>query len=195
MKIPRVYTSIPFSQAKKKKVCVFSDASTEAITAVAYLKSTDAIGQTGVELIFIKTKLAPKHEFNIPRLEICAAVLAVEIAEVISEELNLDLKNMKFFTDSKVVLGYIFNESGTSMFMLIIECNESDAQLRNINGTMFKVISIQLFMVQEPFQLISFLSQNGSLVQHSFHTHRPVDWSRKPLNSFILSWMQNYDLR
>lgn len=107
MKIPRAYT---FSQGQEKEVCIFCDASTEAITAVAYLKTTDAKRQTEVGYIFGKTKLAPKPEFTIPRLELCTAVLVVEIAEMISEELDLELKNMKFFTDSKVVLGYIFNE-------------------------------------------------------------------------------------
>ncbi|KAI4825504.1 hypothetical protein KUCAC02_021184 [Chaenocephalus aceratus] len=38
LKIPRMYTSLSFSGALKKEVGVFSDASTKAIGAVAYLK-------------------------------------------------------------------------------------------------------------------------------------------------------------
>lgn len=46
-----------------------------------------------------------------PCLELCAAVLATEIADQIREEIGLKLDRITFFTDSKVVLGYISNES------------------------------------------------------------------------------------
>lgn len=58
-----------------------------------------------------KAKLAPCPETTIPRLELCAAVLAVEIAELITSEMDLELEDTEFYTDSKVVLGYIYNES------------------------------------------------------------------------------------
>lgn len=53
-----------------------------------------------------KSKLASQSEPTIPRLVLCAAVLAVEMADLIHDELDLRLD----FT-SKVVLGYIYNES------------------------------------------------------------------------------------
>lgn len=46
---------------------------------------------------------------TVPRLELGAAVLAVEIAELVSRELDVKIDDMKFYTDSKVVLGYIHN--------------------------------------------------------------------------------------
>lgn len=52
--------------------------------------------------------LGPKH--TVPRLELCAAVLAVELADLISSELDMQIDAMTFYTDSKVVLGYICNE-------------------------------------------------------------------------------------
>lgn len=61
VKIPRVYTPISFSQAQGTDVCVFCDASTEAVTAVAYLKDELKWG-------FGKMKLAPKPEITIPRV-------------------------------------------------------------------------------------------------------------------------------
>lgn len=56
-------------------------------------------------------KLAPQSEPTIPRLELCAAVLAVEMADLIQGELDLEVDATRFFTDNKVVLGYICNES------------------------------------------------------------------------------------
>lgn len=111
IKIPRAYTSISFSNAQSREICVFCDASTKAIAAVAYLKTTDAAGNSEVGFIMAKAKLAPRPEITIPRLELCAAVLAVEIAEVITTEIDIDLDAVRFYSDSKVVLGYINNES------------------------------------------------------------------------------------
>lgn len=61
--------------------------------------------------MFGKAKLAPQPEVTIPRLELCAAVLAVEITDMLVEETDVQFDSVRFFTDSKVVLGYICNES------------------------------------------------------------------------------------
>ena len=110
-KIPRMYTAVPLSEARRRELFVFCDASTKAIGAVAYLKVTGATGQSELGFVYGKAKLAPKPEPTIPRLELSAAVMAVEMAEVLHDELDVHLDAVKFFTDSKVVLGYICNES------------------------------------------------------------------------------------
>ncbi|XP_030582792.1 uncharacterized protein LOC115778696 [Archocentrus centrarchus] len=111
LKLPRMYTSLPLSKAKRKVMFVFCDASIKAVAAVAYLSVTDGEGHSEVGFIFGKAKLAPKPEITVPRLELCAAVLAVEIAELLQEELDMTLDDVQFFTDSRVVLGYIVSES------------------------------------------------------------------------------------
>ncbi|XP_054863943.1 uncharacterized protein LOC129348185 [Amphiprion ocellaris] len=58
-----------------------------------------------------KSKLAPRPAHTIPRLELCAAVLGVEMAELISQEIDINLHAVKFYTDCKIVLGYIYNTS------------------------------------------------------------------------------------
>ncbi|GAA6084831.1 uncharacterized protein LOC113098256, partial [Tachysurus ichikawai] len=58
-----------------------------------------------------KSKLAPYPAHTVPRLELCVAVLAVELARLIKEELDVDLTAVKFYTDSNIVLGYIYNTS------------------------------------------------------------------------------------
>nr|XP_054592946.1 uncharacterized protein LOC129159777 [Nothobranchius furzeri] len=109
--VPRTYTSTSLSQAEHKELCLFSDASTKAIGAVAYLKAIQTDGRVEVGFIMGKAKLAPLSEPTIPRLELCAAVLAAEMADLIQDELDLDFDAVHFYTDSKVVLGYICNES------------------------------------------------------------------------------------
>lgn len=106
-----MYVSIPFSEAKHTEICVFSDASMKAVSAVAYLRASNQNGNTEVGFILGKARLAPKPDLSVSRLELCAAVLAVELSELITEEINLKPDRIRFYTDSRVVLGYIYNES------------------------------------------------------------------------------------
>ena len=62
---------------------MFSDASTKAISAVPYLRAIDEDGQSEVGFNLRKAKSTPQSEPTIPWLELCAAVLAVEMAELI----------------------------------------------------------------------------------------------------------------
>jgi hypothetical protein len=56
-----------------------------------------------------KAKPAPQAEHSIPRLELCGAVLATEIGQLVAKQLDILPSKIKYFTDSKVVLGYIRN--------------------------------------------------------------------------------------
>lgn len=71
---------------------MFADTSVKAISAVTYLKVRDHNGHN--EVGFSEAKLAPQSELTIPRLELCAAVLAVKIADVIVEEIDLTLDSI-----------------------------------------------------------------------------------------------------
>lgn len=55
-----------------------------------------------------KAKLAPH---TVPRLELCAAALAAEIVDTIHCEIDIEMHAVRFFTDSRIVLGYIHNTS------------------------------------------------------------------------------------
>ncbi|XP_036003032.1 uncharacterized protein LOC118566091 isoform X2 [Fundulus heteroclitus] len=109
--IPRRYTEASPSAAVRRELCVFCDASVKAIGAVCYLKVTDSNGNNQVGFVMGKAKLAPRPEHTVPRLELCAAVLAVELADLVSAELDLQLDDVTYYSDSKVVLGYICNET------------------------------------------------------------------------------------
>lgn len=83
---------------------MFSDTSKKAVVAVAYLKLSYADKCNHVSFMMSKAKLASLPEHTIPRLELCAAILAVELTDLISSELDINLDAITFFTDSKVVL-------------------------------------------------------------------------------------------
>ncbi len=91
---------------------MFSDASEKVIAAVACLKTVDSDGNCHTGFIAGKARVAPQPEFTIPCLELCAAVLAVNIMETITTEIAVKLDEITFYTytRSRVVLGCIYNE-------------------------------------------------------------------------------------
>ncbi len=110
LEIPRPYVPISLAtQTQYREPCVFSDLSNMAIATVAYLKTISTAGECHVGFVTAKSKLAPHLAHTVPRLELCAAVSAVEMADFIKEEMDIDIHAGKFYTDSKIMLGYIHN--------------------------------------------------------------------------------------
>lgn len=58
-----------------------------------------------------KARVAPTKITTIPRLELSAAVVAARTSVVLREELDLNGLQEHFWTDSKVVLGYLNNDA------------------------------------------------------------------------------------
>ncbi|XP_052799373.1 uncharacterized protein LOC128230989 [Mya arenaria] len=86
------------------------DASEQAIAAVAYLLTFES-DTPQIGFLLGKSKVAPIAGHTIPRLELSAAVMAVEIAQTVAEHLGISIETFTFHTDSMVVLGYINNNT------------------------------------------------------------------------------------
>ncbi|XP_061170566.1 uncharacterized protein LOC133179906 [Saccostrea echinata] len=111
LQVPRCLLQHPYKDCVLKRLHVFSDASEQAIAAVAFLQAIDSNGAIHIGFTYGKSKIAPKHGHTIPRLELCAAVLAVEVGEMVSQHLGLELSDIQYYSDSRVVLGYLQNTS------------------------------------------------------------------------------------
>jgi hypothetical protein len=111
LKIPRMYCQFSVALSMKREIHIFSDASKEAIAAVAYIKVFQEDSKYDVGFVLGKAKVAPNHGHTIPRLELCAAVMAVNLAETINEQMDVERDSFHFYTDSKIVLGYISNDN------------------------------------------------------------------------------------
>ncbi|XP_006817669.1 uncharacterized protein LOC102809487, partial [Saccoglossus kowalevskii] len=107
----RCYTSPDFGLVKKRECHVFSDASDIAIGDVAYLRSMNHENKVDVAFLLGKAKLNPTHAVSVPRLELCAAVLATQLVQVITTEMQDDIDKVIYHTDSTIVLGYLQNNS------------------------------------------------------------------------------------
>ena len=84
----------------------FSDASEKAYGTCVYFHSTDGNGEITVQLLTSKSKVAPLKVQSLPRLELCGAVLAAQLMEMVLEALTGQYK-VHFWTDSTCVLQWI----------------------------------------------------------------------------------------
>ena len=76
-----------------------------------YLKQLNEKEEVSVSFVYGQARLAPTHPVSIPRLELCGAVLLVEAVQRILKEIDIEIAQVIYYTDSKVVLCYITNES------------------------------------------------------------------------------------
>ena len=109
--IRRCYHPPQFGPITRAELHAFSDASQRAIGVAVYLRLFNCKEEHSVSLVFGQAKVAPINPISIPRLELCGAVLAVQAVDRITKEIDMEISETVFYTDSKVVLGYICNES------------------------------------------------------------------------------------
>ena len=68
-------------------------------------------GRVHCSLLLGKSRVVPKKFISIPRLELNAAVLSVKMTCLLKIELKLEKMKEWFWTDSRVVKGYMKNDS------------------------------------------------------------------------------------
>ncbi len=107
--LPRCLVPPSFGPIAEARIHHFSDASLEAYGAVSYLRLINTEDQVHCAFLMAKSRLAPIKTMSIPRLELSAAVVAVQMDRMLRTELRIPLKESVFHTDSQVVLQYITN--------------------------------------------------------------------------------------
>ena len=108
--IPRCYYPTDIVP-RDHHLCVFSDASSDALCYVIYLVTLDSSGNRHTGFVAGGARVAPRSCTTIPRMELNAALLAARAAHSVLRAFTLTLSDCKYFTDSKVVLGYLANKS------------------------------------------------------------------------------------
>ena len=123
LKVPWSYSNKPLKIATRMELYTFCNASERAIGAVSYLRTVQHTGEVQVSFVLGKAKLTPAHATTIPCLELCAAVMGVELSEVITEKLERKPDSVTYYSDSKVVLGYVTNDS-RRFYVYVSNCVE-----------------------------------------------------------------------
>ncbi|KAJ8369662.1 hypothetical protein SKAU_G00096900 [Synaphobranchus kaupii] len=110
VKIKRCYIPSSF-EVQHYELHHFSDASVSGYGECSYLRAVSASNEVHCSLVMGKSRVAPTKVTTIPRLELSAAVVAVRTSHMLKKELEVHCLQEIFWTDSKVVLGYINNEA------------------------------------------------------------------------------------
>ena len=109
LSIPRCFKPPNFGEAVRIELHVFCDASADSIGHVLYLRQLNRHGEVAVAFVVGSSKVAPKGTSSIPRLELCAALNATIATSHVMAELDLDINEVYYYSDSRVVLGYLTN--------------------------------------------------------------------------------------
>ena len=118
LRIPRCFKPEGFGQIKTVELHHFSDASLSGYGQCSYLRLISESDQTHCSLVMRKARVTPLKPVTIPRLELTAAVVSVKLSQWLGEELDYQDVSEFFWTDSKVVIGYISNT--TSRFHVFV---------------------------------------------------------------------------
>ncbi|XP_051992616.1 uncharacterized protein LOC127650972 [Xyrauchen texanus] len=90
---------------------VFCDASEKAYGSVAYMHLQDNKGGIHTSFVMARSRVAPKKQLSIPRLELCGALAGAQLDNLLLTELTLLIQNTVLWTDSTTFLTWIQSES------------------------------------------------------------------------------------
>lgn len=108
--IPRCYTPADRPEAVTQELHVFCDASEQAYGAVAYLV-TKYNNECHSSFVMARSRVAPKRQLSMPRLELCGALAGAQLAQLIQRELDITSQRIALWTDSTTVLEWLQSES------------------------------------------------------------------------------------
>ena len=121
--VARCYRPVDFGTVFRREIHVFSDASENAIGAAIYLRQVDSKGKVCTAILLGQYKVAPLQTTSIPRLELCAVVLAAQAVAKVIKEIDIEIDGITFYTDSKVVLQNIQNIQNESRRFYVYVAN------------------------------------------------------------------------
>ena len=111
LKVERCLTPAGFEKTKSMELHHFSDASTTGYGQSSYLRMVNENDEVHCAFVIGKARVSPLRPITIPRLELTAALVSVKVSCMLQEELDYDYITHVFWTDSKIVLGYIGNDA------------------------------------------------------------------------------------
>ena len=111
LSVPRCYKPVNFGNVIKVQLHHFSDASNKGYGQCSYLRLENDMRNVNCAFVMGKARVTPLKPVTIPRLELTAALVSVNVSEQLQRELEYEKMVEHFWTDSKVVLGYIANET------------------------------------------------------------------------------------
>ena len=81
---------------------VFGDASKKAYACAAYVEAQYSGSESAFSLLMSKSRLAPRDQVSLPRLELLAALIAVRLKEFLFQQMRIKFDSVRFYTDSMI---------------------------------------------------------------------------------------------
>ncbi|XP_037825830.1 uncharacterized protein LOC119613837 [Lucilia sericata] len=99
--VPRLIICVKPTQIEVHGFC---DASMKAYGAAVYVRFIDSNGIVYCHLAASKSRIAPIKILSLPRLELCAGVLLVELIKVVVDSFKIAFNDIFYYSDSTIVL-------------------------------------------------------------------------------------------
>ncbi|XP_068229430.1 uncharacterized protein [Palaemon carinicauda] len=110
----------PSNAFGKPNLVIFSDGTTQAYGACAFVRWQISDSKFESSLIMAKNKIAPVKQMSIPRLELCGALIAARMRELIVKEFSWEFESVYHIVDSTIVRSQIQKEShGFNTFVAV----------------------------------------------------------------------------
>lgn len=109
LQLQRCFKPECFGRIKSTELHYFSDASQEGYGQCSYIPVVNKDDKVHCSIVIGKASVTPLKQATIPRLELTAATISARISTFLRSELTYPEMKEYFWTDSKIVLGYINN--------------------------------------------------------------------------------------
>ena len=109
LQIQRCFKPECFGRIKSTELHHFSDASLGGYGQCSYTRMANEDGKVHCSIVIGKARVMPLKQETIPRLELTAATISATISTFLRSELTYPEIKEYFWTDGKIVLGYINN--------------------------------------------------------------------------------------
>ena len=169
-----------FGDLKFAELHNFADASQIAYGAVSYLRMVDVEDRIHCTFLIGKSRLAHLKPMTVPRLELSAAVLAVQLDKSVREELDVPITQSTYWSDSTCVLQYIRNQSKrfhtfVANRLSVIHENSAPHQWRHISSELNPADEVSRGLTVEEM-----CANSKWLNGPQFLTRRDEFWPRDP---------------
>ena len=112
IKVPRCL--LPKTPTTSVQLHVFCDASERGYGACIYVRTVDSAGKVDTRLIMSKSKVSPVKQVSIPRLELLAATVGVQLFQIVTTTFtnaNVTWDQVYAYSDSTTVLAWLSRNS------------------------------------------------------------------------------------
>ena len=112
LSIPRYYWKNHTTSNLHTELHIFSDASTKAYGAVAYLRQG-----TSTSFIIAKARVSPLKPLTLPKLELMGTTIAAQLFTVIQNSITDTISSVYMWSDSQIVLHWLNSDKKLKQFV------------------------------------------------------------------------------